>query len=88
MLTEVRKITVTGFDVAKDLCDRKQISKGQFAALKRKPEASKKIDMYTVLPEFVKGWTKYAREVSVYESVEQYVADIEGEYTYKHYMRR
>lgn len=87
MLSEARVITVTGFDVAKDLCKRKQITVSQLKVLRRKPEAAKKIDMYTVLPEFVVGWTKYAREASLYESPAQYISDIESEYVYRHYMK-
>lgn len=87
MLTEVRKIQVTGADVAADLLARKQITQEQFRVLKRKPEAARKIDMYTVLPEFVRGWTKYARPAEIYETEAQYVADVESEYTYRHYMK-
>ena len=87
MLTEARRVTVTGADVAADMLARKQITRSQFQVLKRKPEAAKKIDMYTVLPDFVTGWTKYARVAEMYESIDQYVSDIEPDYIGRHYMR-
>lgn len=87
MLTEVRKVKVSGAEIALDMYKRKQISKEKFGVLKASPRAAVKVDMYTVIPETVIGWTKYARPADIYENQEQYVSDIEVEYTTRNYMR-
>ena len=84
MTTEdVRRVTVTGAEFALDLRRRGQLTKEQYGFLRRSPEAAKKIDVYTLLPEYIRGWTKYAREVSMYESEAAYVREIGREYTVK-----
>lgn len=87
MLTEARRVQVSGAEIALDMYKRKQISKERFGVLKASPRAAVKVDMYTVIPETVVGWTKYARPADTYENQEQYVSDIETEYVTRHYMR-
>ena len=88
MTTEdVRRVTVTGAEFAKDLRRRGQLTNEQYGRMVRSPKAATKIDMYTLVPEFIRGWTKYAREVSQYESEAAFVQDVGSEYTVKQLMR-
>ena len=81
MLTEARRATVTAGDLATDMYHRRLITKDQHEVLIRSPKAARKIDMYTIVPEYIQGWSKYAREVDAYESEAEYVSDIENDYT-------
>ena len=83
MLTEVYRTEVSGADLATDMYHRRLISKDQHEVLIRSPKAARKIDMYTIVPEYIHGWSKYAREVDAYESEAEYVNDIATEYTVK-----
>lgn len=87
MLTEARRVSVRADYYANDLMHRRVITKEQYGLLKRSPKAAQKIDLYTVVPEVVRGWTKYAREVSLYDSEAEYASDIAAEYTVKQVMR-
>lgn len=80
MLTEARRATVTAGDLATDMLRRKLITKDQHEVLIRSPKAARKIDMYTIVPEYIHGWSKYAREVDAYESEAAYVSEIENDY--------
>ena len=80
MLTEVYRTEVSGADLATDMYHRRLISKDQHEVLIRSPKAARKIDMYTIIPEYIQGWSKYAREVDAYESEAAYVSEIENDY--------
>ena len=80
MLTEARRATVTAGDLADDMLYRRLITKDQHKILVRSPKAARKIDMYTIVPEYIHGWSKYAREVDAYESEAAYVSEIENDY--------
>lgn len=81
MLTEARMVSVSGKDIARDMYRRREITKEKYQVLMMSPKAAKKVDLYTIIPETISGWTKYAREVSVYESEAEYINDIATEYT-------
>lgn len=87
MLAKARRATVTAGDIADDMYKRRALDKETWLGMKRSPKAAQKIDMYTIVSEFQKGWTKYARQVSMYESEEEYLKDIEAQHTMGQLMR-
>lgn len=87
MLVKAKKVTVTAGSFANDMYKRGQVSKTVWDGMKRSPKAAQKIDMYTILGTFQKGWTEFARPVSTYESEDEYLQDVGPQYEAKKLMR-
>lgn len=87
MLVKARMATVTAEDLADDMLKRRVLDKKTWLGMKRSPKAAQKIDMYTILGTFQKGWTEFARPVSTYESEDEYLQDVGPQYEAKKLMR-
>lgn len=87
MLVKAKKVTVTAGSFANDMYKRRALDEEAWLGMKRSPKVAQKIDMYTILSTFQKGWTEFARPVSTYESEDEYLLDIGPQYEAKKLMR-